>query len=321
MKNQYVNMLQEGDYVNDYFVAARKDLRSRQNGGKFLGMVFKDRSGEIGGIMWNNATEVSRLFELGDVVNVRGKVNSYQSRLQIQVDQVLPLREGEFSVEDLVAQPADSQEDLERFRAILATIEDPWLRKLVDAFWADEDLAARFALAAAAKKWHHEYRGGLVRHCYEMARLAETICELYPEIDRDLLLTGVLLHDIGKISEMSHELFVDYTNAGKLLGHLQIGADMAQEKMSAIDGFPEEVRLQLLHFILSHHGELENGSPVLPKTIEAIVLHHIDNLDAQAAAFSRVIRETREKGQEWSDYLPLISRVIWTKGQGGRRSS
>ena len=154
-----------------------------------------------------------------------------------------------------------------------------------------------------------------------MARLAETTCELYPEIDRDLLLAGVLLHDIGKISEMSHELFVDYTNAGKLLGHLQIGADMAQEKMSAIDGFPEELRLQLLHFILSHHGELENGSPVLPKTIEAIVLHHIDNLDAQAAAFSRVIRETREKGQEWSDYLPLISRVIWTKGQGGRRSS
>jgi 3'-5' exoribonuclease len=143
-----------------------------------------------------------------------------------------------------------------------------------------------------------------------------TMCELYPEIDRDMLLTGVFLHDIGKIEEMTHGLAVDYTNAGKLVGHLQIGGDMAQEKIRQIPNFPEKHRLQLLHMILSHHGEYVNGAPVLPKTLEGIVLHHIDNLDAQAAAVSRIVRETRERQQEWSEFLPLINRVIWTKGNG-----
>jgi 3'-5' exoribonuclease len=314
MKNQYVSNLQEGDFVNDYFIAVRKDLRDRQTGGKFLGMVFKDRTGEIGGILWNNASEVAKLFDLGDVVNVRGKVNSYQSRLQIQIDQVLPLREGDYNLEDLVYAPENTQQDLKRFRAILDGIQNPWLRKLLDGFWSDPDFLNRFSAAAAAKKWHHEYRGGLVRHCYEMARVAETICELYPETDRDVLLTGIFLHDVGKLEEMSHELYVDYTDAGKLIGHLQIGCEMVQEKIRGIESFPEKLRLQLMHCILSHHGELQNGSPVVPKTLEAIILHHIDNLDAQAAAFSRIVQETREKGQEWSDFLPLIDRVIWTKG-------
>lgn len=316
MKRQFVNTLQEGDYLNDYFVAIRKDLRTKQSGGNFLGMVFKDRTGEVGGILWNNANDVANVFELGDVVGVRGQVNTYQNRLQIRVEQVTPLREGEYSLEDLVSAPEDTKADLVALRGILETIQQPFLRQLIDAFFADQAFVDAFSSAAAAKKWHHEYRGGLVRHCYEMARLAETMSELYPDLDRDVLLTGVFLHDLGKLSEMSHELFVDYTTEGKLLGHLQIGCDMAQEKMRAIPGFPEALRLHLLHMILSHHGELQHGSPVLPKSLEAIVLHHIDNLDAQAAAVSRIVRETKEKRLEWSDYIQLIDRVIWTKPNG-----
>lgn len=314
MKNQFVNKLQEGDYVNDYFVATRKDLRPKQSGGKFLGMVFQDRTGDIGGVLWNNATDVARLFEVGDAVNVRGRVSTYQNRLQIQVDQVLPLRQGDYNVEDLVLSSGNAKDDLGLLRALLEEIQDPWLQKLNQLFFDDKEFLERFAQAAAGKKWHHEYRGGLVRHCYEMARIAMTMCELYPEIDRDMLLTGVFLHDIGKLDEMTHGLAVDYTTVGKLVGHLQIGADIAQEKMRQIPNFPEKHRLQLLHMILSHHGEYVNGAPVLPKTLEAVVLHHIDNLDAQAAAISRVVRETRDRQQEWSDYLPLIERVIWTKG-------
>ena len=314
MKNQYVNTLQEGDTVNDFFVATRKDLRTKQDGGKFLGMVFKDKTGEIGGIMWNNAAEVAQLFEVGDVVNVRGRINLYQNRLQVRVEQVLPLREGDYSLDDLVLTSTGAEEELERLRGILETIKEPSLRKLLDLFWSDADFLKQFTAASAAKKWHHEYRGGLVRHCSEMARIAETMCELYPELDRDVLLMGVFLHDLGKLREMSHDLFVDYTDEGKLIGHLQMGCDLVREKMGRIKGFPETLRLQLLHCILSHHGELENGSPVVPKTLEAVVLHHIDNLDAQAAAIVRIVRETQEKRQEWSEYLPLIERVIWTKG-------
>ncbi len=313
MKNQYVNKLQDGDFVNDYFVAVRKDLRPRQNGGKFLGMVFKDKTGDIGGVLWNNAFEVAKLFEVGDVVNVRGKVNTYQGRLQIQVDQVLPLRDNEYDIEDLISKAEDTTGDLKALRKILDSVQNTWLRELIKRFWADEEFMEQFQTAAAAKKWHHEYHGGLVRHCLEMARLAEAACSVFPQLDRDLLLVGVFVHDIGKIAEMSHDFFVDYTNAGKLIGHLQIGCEMVQEKISGIKDFPETMRLQLLHMILSHHGEFQNGSPVLPKTLEAIVLHHIDNLDAQAAAFLRIIQEARDNGQEWSDYQPLIDRIIWAK--------
>jgi 3'-5' exoribonuclease len=317
MKHQFVNTLQEGDTLNDYFVATRKDLRAKQSGGKFLGMVFKDRTGDIGGILWNNAEAVAELFEVGSVVHVRGKITTYQSNLQVHVSQVSPLQEGEYDPDALVFVPEDTRENLALFREILDTVENPWLKQLAAAFFADDAFVEAFSNAAAAKKWHHAYRGGLVRHCYEMARLAGAVCELFPSIDRDVLLMGVFLHDIGKIDEMSQSLHVEYTTPGKLIGHIQMGADMLNERIRAIPGFPEPLRLHLLHLVLSHHGELEHGAPVLPKTLEAIVLHHIDNLDAQATAFSRIIQETRDKGQAWSDFLPLINRVIYTNDSDG----
>ncbi|MCK5862847.1 MAG: HD domain-containing protein [Candidatus Hydrogenedentes bacterium] len=313
MKNQYINMLQEGDRLNDYFVAIRKDLRSKQDGGKFLGMVFKDKTGEIGGVLWNNATDVAKLFKVGDVVHVRGPIATYQNRLQVRVEQVLPLLKSDYNLDDLINKPADSSNIQEQFNTILESVSNKYCRALLDSFWADEEFKPEFLKAMAGKKWHHEFSGGLLYHCYEMAKIVETVCELYPELNRDLLITVVFLHDIGKIYEMRHELAVDYTNEGKLLGHLHIGSNMVQRKIDEIPNFPEQLRLEILHCILSHHGELVNGSPVLPKTIEAIVLHHVDNLDAQTAAFSRIIRENREKGQEWSEYLPLIDRVIWAK--------
>lgn len=313
MKSQFVNRLQEGDVVNDYFVAIRKDLRPKQSGGHFLGMVFKDKTGDIGGVLWNNAPDVAKLFEVGDVVNVRGRVNTYQGNLQIHVDQVLPLRDSEYNADDLVFTPSDMGEDLKRVCAVLETIKNPWLKQIIDAFLADKQFMGEFSNAAAAKKWHHPHKGGLTRHCYEMMRIADTMYELFPELNRDLLIAAVFLHDVGKIHEMTQDLYVDYTTAGKLIGHIQIGIDMVQEKMFAIAGFPVDLRMELIHCILSHHGEFENGAPVLPKTLEAIVLHHIDNLDAQAAAVSRIIKETRDKRQEWSEFLPLINRVIYAK--------
>lgn len=311
MKRQFVAMLQEGDIINDYFVAIRKDLRDQSSGGKFLGMVFKDRTGEIGGVLWTNAAAVSRLFEVGDVVNVRGTVTTYQDRLQVRVDQVLPMCPGEYKYEDLVDVPADSEQKSQQLKGILDTIQNEWLKKLNGLFLDDSAFMSIFTRASAGKKWHHAQPGGLMRHCYEMARLASLMAELFPDLDRDILLTGIFLHDVGKLEEMTHDLCVDYTTAGKLIGHLEIGADMVRQKIAQIDGFPELLRLQVLHCVLSHHGELINGSPIVPKTLEAVVLYHIDNLDAQADAVARVMRETREKRLEWSDFLPLIERQIW----------
>ena len=313
MKRQFVEALQEGDTVNDYFVAIRKDLRTQQNGGKFLGMVFKDKTGEVGGILWNNAPAVAKLFELGDVVNVRGNVVSYQDRLQIRVEQVLPMREDEYSRADLVAVPGDTPTLFAEFRALLERVENEWLTRLIDSFLDDQGFVERFSAAAAGKKWYHAYPGGLVRHCLEMARLACAACEIFPSIDRDVLLTGVLLHDVGKLDELSQDLFVEYTAAGRLLGHLAIGAALVERKIAAIEGFPETLRLQVLHCILAHHGTQDNGSPVVPKTMEALVLYHIDNLGAQVDAFERLVGEAKERGQNWTDYIPLIDRQVWTK--------
>ncbi|MDZ4860630.1 MAG: HD domain-containing protein [Candidatus Hydrogenedentes bacterium] len=313
MKRQYVQSLQDGDTVNDYYIAVRKDVREQQKGGKFLGMVFKDRSGEIGGILWTNAVAVAKLFELGDVVNVRGVVTSYQDRLQIRVDQVLPMREEEYDLADLIYTPENADEIKQRFRAVMETISNEWLRKLVFAFLDDETFMKRFTTAAAGKKWHHAFRGGLLQHCCELARFALAAAEVFPRLDRDVLLTGVLVHDIGKLDELSQDLVVDYTTAGKLLGHLAIGAEMVQQRINAIPGFPEPLRLQVLHCVWSHHGEMVNGSPVVPKTVEALVLYHIDNLDAQTDAFFRIMDETRDKGQAWSEYIQMIDRQVWTK--------
>lgn len=313
MKNQFVATLEEGDVVNDYYVAVRKDLRDTQSGGKFLGMVFKDKSGEIGGVMWNNAVSIAQLFELGDVVNVRATVNTYQNRLQLRVDQVLPLKQDEYDPADLVFTPEDRADAMAKFRAILDTVENKWLKAVIDAFLSDVPFMEKLAGAGAGKRWHHAYPGGLIQHCYEMAEIAETMCRLFPTLDRDLLMTGVFVHDIGKVEELSQGIYVDYTTPGKLVGHLQLGCNMVNRKIDTMEGFPEQLRMELLHLILSHHGEQEMGSPVVPKSLEAIVLAHIDNLDAQTDAFKRVIEDATTKGQEWSDYQNLISRQIWTK--------
>ncbi len=204
MKKQFVNLLEEGDVVNDYYLATRKDLRDTQSGNKFLGMVFRDKTGDIGGVLWNNAESIAGRFELGDVVNVRGTVNSYQNRLQVRVDQVLPLKEDEYDLADLVYSAGDVTEYLEKFSEIMHTIEDAMLKQLVDAFLDDGVFMQAFNAAAAGKKWHHAFPGGLLKHCYEMTRIAETMCELFPEVKRDLLMTGIFVHDIGKLREMSH---------------------------------------------------------------------------------------------------------------------
>jgi 3'-5' exoribonuclease len=313
MKQQFVETLQEGDQVNDYFLAAHKDLRTQANGTRFLGMVFRDRTGDVGGIVWNNAQSIARLFEVGDVVTVKGSVSTYRNQLQVRVQQVLPLRDGEYDPSDLVHVPEDTGEAFAKLRAILDTVENSYVRQLFDAFLDDQALMERLTSAPAGKKWHHAFPGGLIQHIYEMARLAETTAEIFPRIDRDVLLAGVLLHDIGKVVEMTQDMVVSYTTEGRLLGHLTIGMRMVDERIAAIEGFPESLRLQILHCILSHHGSLENGSPVLPKTAEAMALAYIDNLGAQTDATFRLMDETRAKGEAWSEYLPQIDRQIWTK--------
>ncbi len=314
MKYQYVADLHEGDQINDYFLLIRKDLRDQPSGGKFLGFVVQDKTGEIGGILRENPIEVSEKLSVGDVVVIKGTVKLYKEQLQIHATNIIPLTSEHYSIDDLVI----PQEPIEKFQKefwnILDSVSNIWLKKLIEKIRSNPHIIQGFIRAPAAKRWHHNLRGGLLRHTYEMMKIAETVCELYPNVNRDLLITLCFLHDIGKIEELSQsQLFVEYSDSGKLIGHLVQGALLVDKTISEIENFPDDLRLQILHGIISHHGELEKGSPIVPKTLEAIILHHIDFLDSQTNAVSKIERETLIRGEKWSEYLPLLGRQIWTK--------
>ncbi len=314
MKYQYIADLHEGNEVNDYFVITTKTLREQSTGEKFLGFVIRDKTGEMGGILWEKPEETARKIEVGDVVVVKGCIKSFRDKLQIHATSIIPLGEGQYSKEDLMLPEENNISYIYELWEILDSVKNPWLKKLLLSIRSDTKIMETLEHIPAAKKWHHEFRGGLLRHCYELIKLAQAVCELYPNVNRDLLITVCFLHDIGKVYELtSNPMYIDYTDRGKLLGHLVDGAILIYEKIRDIEGFPEDLRLHILHCILSHHGEYENGSPVLPKTVEAMILHYLDNLDAQAYALTRIEQETLKKGEKWSDFINLISRQIWTK--------
>lgn len=314
MKYQYIADLHEGDQINDYFLLIRKDLREYPSGEKFLGFVLQDKTGEIGGILRENPIDVSQKLSVGDVVVVKGTVKLYKEQLQIQATTITTLSSEHYSIEDLLIPQEPIEKYQKEFWEILDSISNKWLKKLIEKIRSDSEIIQEFMKIPAAKKWHHNLRGGLLRHCYEMMKIAEVICQLYPNINRDLLITLCFLHDLGKIEELSiSNAFTEYTDSGKLIGHLVQGAILVEKKIDEIEGFPEDLRLQIVHGILSHHGDTEKGSPVVPKTLEAIVLHHIDFLDSQTNAISRIEKDTLGKGERWSEYLPLLSRQIWAK--------
>ncbi|MCX8064609.1 MAG: HD domain-containing protein [Candidatus Hydrogenedentes bacterium] len=314
MKHQYIADLHEGDQINEYFLLIKKDLKDNPSGEKFLIFTVQDKTGEMGGILKDNPVDISQKISVGDVVVIKGTVKLFREQLQIHATNITTISCEHYSMDDLVL----PQEPIEKFQRefwdILESISNKWLKKLIEKIKADSEIIQRFLRAPAAKKLHHNLRGGLLKHCYEMMKISETICELYPNINRDLLISLCFFHDLGKIEELSvNQAFTDYTHSGKLIGHLVQGVLLIEKKINEIEGFPEDLKLQIIHGILSHHGDPEKGSPVVPKTLEAIVLHHIDFLDSQTNALSKIEKDTLARGEKWSEYLPLLGRQIWTK--------
>jgi 3'-5' exoribonuclease len=313
VKQVFVNHLAANTTVNDSFLLTRKELRTGPRGGLFLLLGLTDRTGDIDAILWNRAELVAKAVEEGDIVQVRGTIGVYQNRLQLRADSVEKVPREDARIEDYVYALENRDLLMAQLRDLLDTIENEWVAQLVGLFLDDDAFLEKFTATPAGKKWHHPYIGGLLQHTYEVVSICAKMAELFPEIDRDLLLASAFLHDIGKIHEMAVADTIRYTDEGKLLGHIVMGTQMALDRMRQIDGFPDSFRLQIEHAILGHQGEYEQESPVLPKTLEACVLYHADNLDAQTNAFVRVIERTQERSDAWSEYLPIIGRQIWTK--------
>jgi len=302
----------ENQQITGFFAAATKQVRTNREGGRYFALTFADRTGQIDGRMWE--IDEAGPFEPGDVVKVRGEICRFNERLQIKVDKIRRATPGEYELNDFVPQ---SQRDIgEMWSELLgwvASFHDPDLKSLLEAFLNDEEIAHQLKEAPAAKGLHHAWIGGLLEHILSLMAMCDLACRHYQEVNRDLLMTGVVLHDIGKLRELRWGTSFDYTMEGQLLGHITIGIGMIEQKVAGIPNFPLAKRLLVEHLVLSHHGEYEYGSPKLPMTAEALLLHYLDNLDAKMQTvrneFARAEAAGRA-GDELTDWVRALERPL-----------
>jgi 3'-5' exoribonuclease len=309
MKAIYVADITADSQVASEFFVLRKSLMRARNGAAYLSLTLSDRTGQIEARLWEEAEKLSALFAEGDFVRVRARGESYRDAVQLNVAAIERVEAAALNLADfLPSSERDPQEMLRELKALCRKIGDPHLLALVLAFFADRPLMEVFAKAPAAKNMHHAYIGGLVEHTLSVARLSLAAAAHYPEIDGDLLLAAALLHDLGKVRELSCAPGFDYTPEGRLIGHLLLGVEMLEEKLARLPGFPPEVATALKHLIISHHGEYEFGSPKRPKTAEAFVLHALDDLDAKMAAVRQLLRSA---GPAEATYHRVLERYIF----------
>ena len=310
-------MAKAAERVERVMVVARKDWRDSVNG-KFLLFQFSDKEGPLKGVLWQPTEEIDREIQINDVVRIKGEMKSYQGAFELHVASIVKLNEKDYDATQFVPVAAEETGDLyNEVFGVISTIAHEHLRKLLESIFSDEEFKRGFLKAPAARVWHHSYIGGLAQHVRDMAAIAMRAAEVYPEVDRDLLLSGVLVHDLGKVQELEVTNRIDYSDRGRLVGHIVLGVEFLDERMRAIEGFPPELALKLKHMILSHHGSLEHGSPVVPMTIEAILLHYIDNLDAQARGALQVLDKETGRSGKWTEYVKLLDRFIY-RGEDSR---
>ena len=306
----------ENQTVTAYFVANARQLRTKADGSNYLSMTLTDRTGQLEGRMWE-AKDAGE-FASGDIVKIRGQVCRYQEKLQIKIDKLRradPVADaGEYDLGDFVPQTAyDIDELWTKLTGFVASFTDPDLKALLTLFLEDPAVAGPLREAPAAKALHHAWIGGLLEHIVLLVELCDRTAAHYPEVHRDLLLAGAMLHDIGKLHELRWGTSFRYTVEGQLLGHISIGAAMIDRKLASLPGFPPRLRTLLLHLVLSHHGRLEYGSPKLPMTAEALVLHYMDDLEAKMqtlrSEFARAVSAGAAPGEP-TDWIRSMERPL-----------
>lgn len=312
MKTQFIRDLKEGGTVETEFVVCRKEVRIARSGCAYLVLELGDRSGYVGARLFADARETAERLSEGDYVAVRGTVERYRGRRELIVRSLVTLEPDAVDAADFLRTSPRSTDELLGFLEFLVReVANPHLRRLLEAFVADELFMEKFRTAPAAKSYHHAYLGGLLEHTVSVATLCEHAAQQYPEVDKDLLVTAALLHDIGKIDELEYRSKIGYSDEGKFIGHLIMGERMITERVEAIPRFPRELALRLRHAVLSHHGELEWGSPKRPSTLEALILHHVDNLDAKVAGFGEIVRRYGGPDVKWTDLQNLFRRPLY----------
>ena len=311
MKSTYIADLQPNQDATSLFLVQSKDIRQKKTGEPYLSLSLADRTGEIEAKMWDNVAEVMHTFDRDDFVKAKGRVQVYQNRPQFNIHKIRRAEESEVAFEDFfAASERDPDEMLAELRQVVSQIGNPHLQALLNLILDDEEIAARLRRAPAAKSVHHAWLGGLIEHMLSLCQLCRIAAGHYKYIDLDLLLAGAILHDIGKIYELAYHRSFHYTDDGQLLGHIILGLRILSEKVQALPDFPPRLRNLLEHLIVSHHGELEFGSPKVPLFAEAVLLHQLDNMDAKMDAVRVLLRKDPLLEGCWTAYSQPLERTM-----------
>ena len=320
MSRCYVKELGHQDPVNEVFVASDKQLRPNRSGNLYLQVELSDRTGSISARMWNASESIYRSFGNGDYVQVEGTAQMFQGAMQVIATRLTRVNANEVNEEDFMRLATVAVDKLMiRLGEILRGMSNTHLLDLAESFLLDEEFTGKLSKAPAGIKNHHAYHGGLLEHIVNLMEIVLKISPCYPQIDRDMLLVGAFLHDIGKIDELSYDREMVYTDEGQLIGHLVMAVGMLEAKVAEAEKLsgepiPKDTVLRIKHMLLSHHGDYEFGSPKLPMTLEAVALCYLDNLDAKINSFDQLMQDDPNVDSSWTHYHANIGRKLY-KGE------
>jgi len=315
MKSPYVKELEPNRNFTASFLVRTKEIREKKTGEPYLSLSLSDRTGEIEGKMWDNVAEVMDTFERDDFVKVKGLIQIYHNRPQLTVHKMRRLEDSEVDYADYFPASARDPADMWReLRDITAAMGDVNLRALVNAVLDDPEIAQRYRKAPAAKQIHHAWLGGLLEHVLSLCQLCRYMAAHY-HVDLDLLLAGAVLHDLGKIYELSYDRSFGYTTEGQLLGHMVMGLRIVGDKLRDLPDFPPRLRTLVEHMIVSHHGKYEFGSPKLPQFAEALLLHYIDDMDSKMECMRALVEQDRQVDGHFTGYNAPLERTVLKKAK------
>lgn len=301
----------ENQTITANFVVAAKQVKPKKSGEPYLALTLGDRTGTLDAKMWDGVAEAMATFEQDDFVKVRGLINKYNGRFQLTVHKLRRLEESEIEFGDYLPKTTKNIDELwAKVGAFVESFTNPHLKALIQAMMADEEIARAYKNAPAAKTLHHAFIGGLLDHVVSLMTSCDLVLRNYPHLDRDLVLTGVFLHDIGKIHELSYARSFTYTTEGQLLGHMIIELEMLHTKLAVLPDFPPQLKILVEHLIISHHGQYEFGSPKLPMFPEALLLHYMDDLDSKIESMRAHFEREIGSEAEWTGYNPSLGRPL-----------
>lgn len=315
MTSRSIKQFNPGEQLTDFFVIRKKELRTKRSDNEpYLALELGNRSGRISATIWDDVEQQNELYDVGDIVKIKSRIIDYKGKTSLNIEKIRNKRDSDnIAPADFLPLPKKNIDQLQAdFDRILGSIENKYLQELLHRIFSETDIRQLFEQIPAGKLWHHNRIAGLFEHTISMVQICDFLASHYPKINRDLLITGTILHDIGKIESYTIDRgFIEYTDDGRLIGHVPIGASWVERIINDIPEFPVELRKQVLHLILSHQGELAHGAPVVPMTLEAIVLYMVDQLDSKVDAFLRIAESEQEGDKKWSSYVKLMDRFLY----------